>query len=112
MSVSELLSEQRTADRERGTRTVDLADDGAVLETLATDTARRVLGALHHKPGTPSEVASRTDISLQNAIYHLDRLQDTGLIETVGTRYSSKARPMDVYAPTDRRLVVQYSDDE
>jgi DNA-binding transcriptional ArsR family regulator len=110
MSVQDLLSEQPPADPDPERRTVDAAADGEVLEALATDTARRVAAALHDSPGTASEVAAETDISLQSVGYHLDRLQEVGLVEVVGTRYSSKAKEMDVYAPTSAPIVVQFGE--
>ena len=111
MSVNDLLPEQRPTEPTCERRTVNVAEDGDVLEALATTTARRIATALHESPGTASKVANRTSISLQTVSYHLSRLENAGLIEVVGTRYSSKAQEMDVYAPTDARLVLRFGDD-
>ncbi|WP_049985067.1 helix-turn-helix domain-containing protein [Halobellus rufus] len=77
-----------------------------LLAAIGSGTARTVLAELHEEPGTPSEVADRVDTSIQNAQYHLDRLETAGLIESAGTAYSEKGREMTVYAPADRALVV------
>jgi len=77
-----------------------------LLAAIGSGTARQLLAALHDEPGTPSELASRVDTSIQNAQYHLDRLETAGLIESAGTAYSEKGREMTVYAPADRALVV------
>lgn len=82
----------------------DDADD--LLSAISSSTARRLLNALHDEPGTPSELAERADTSLQNAQYHLERLNDAGAIEVVDTCYSEKGREMNVFAPADRPLVV------
>ncbi|MDS0295802.1 ArsR/SmtB family transcription factor [Halogeometricum luteum] len=77
-----------------------------LLSAISSETARTILSSLHEDPATPSEVADRADTSIQNAQYHLGRLEDAGLIEPDGTAYSEKGREMTVYAPADRALVV------
>jgi DNA-binding transcriptional ArsR family regulator len=71
-----------------------------------------MLAALHEDPDTPSGVAERVDTSLQNAQYHLGRMEDAGLLSVVDTVYSEKGREMNVYAPADRPLVVFAGDEE
>lgn len=82
----------------------DDADD--LLAAISSSTARRLLNALHDAPATPSDLADRTGTSLQNAQYHLERLEEAGAIEVVDTCYSEKGREMQVFAPADRPLVV------
>lgn len=91
---------------------VDTSDADAVLSALSSETARRILTALHETPATPSDLADRTDTSLQNAQYHLEKLDEADLIEVQGTRYSAKGREMNVYAPTDGPLVLFAGDEE
>lgn len=78
----------------------------AVLSILATGTARSLLGELYHQPTTLSALADRTDNSVQNATYHVNRLADVGLVEVIDTWYSERGREMDVYAPTNDPLVL------
>lgn len=85
---------------------VDSEDADELLAALSSRTARQVLATLHDDPSTPSAVASAVDTSLQNAQYHLEKLEDAGVIEVVDTVYSEKGREMRVYAPSDRALVV------
>ncbi|EJN59640.1 hypothetical protein HSB1_17980 [Halogranum salarium B-1] len=82
----------------------DVADD--LLSALSSRTARRILTELHEDPASPSALANRIDSSLQNTQYHLERLEDAGLIEVGDTVYSEKGREMKVYVPADRALVV------
>jgi DNA-binding transcriptional ArsR family regulator len=80
------------------------ADD--LMAALSSTTARRLLSELHEDPAPPGEVADRVDTSLQNAQYHLEKLEDAGAIEVVGTAYSEKGREMNVYGPADSPLVI------
>ncbi|GGI98756.1 hypothetical protein GCM10008995_05780 [Halobellus salinus] len=91
---------------------VGLDDDDAedLLSALSSTTARGILAALHEEPTNPAALAESVDTSLQNAQYHLERLESAGVIEVVDTVYSEKGREMDVYAPADRPLVVVAAD--
>lgn len=102
-----------SAAAEADPRVVGLEDDeaGDVMAALSSETARRLLAALHDDPASASTVAERVDTSLQNAQYHLGRMGDAGLVEVVDTVYSEKGREMKVYAPSDRPLVVFAGDD-
>ena len=82
----------------------DAADD--LISALSSRTARRVLAELHEDPASPSALADRVDTSLQNVQYHIENLSDAEVIEVVDTVYSEKGREMQVYAPSDRALVV------
>lgn len=82
----------------------DEADD--MLSALSSDTARKMLQAFHEEPATPSQMADRLDTSLQNVQYHLGKLETAKLVTIVDTVYSEKGREMNVYAPSDRPLVV------
>lgn len=77
-----------------------------VLDAISSDTARTLLSEIYSDAGTPSELSERTDLSIQNISYHLDNLEDSGLIRIAGTRYSEKGREMNVYAPGEEPVVV------
>jgi len=95
-------------------RVIDVDSDDAddVLAALSSSTARELLTELHERPGPPSELAERVDTSVQNAQYHLEKLDKAGAIEVVDTAYSEKGREMDVYAPADEPLVIYVGDEE
>jgi DNA-binding transcriptional ArsR family regulator len=82
----------------------EAADD--LIDAMSSETARKLLSALHQEPSTPSEVADSVDTSLQNAQYHIQNLKEVGAIEVIDTVYSEKGREMNVYAPADDPLVV------
>jgi len=89
-------------------RVVGVDDDqlDEVLNALSSDTARTLLAEIYSDASTPSELSDRTDLSLQNISYHLDNLEESGLIRVAGTQYSEKGREMNVYAPAEEPVVV------
>lgn len=95
-------------------RIVGLDDEqtGAVFEALSPETARAILTAVHDDPGTPSELADRADTSIQNVMYHLNKLEDADLVEVAGTRYSAKGKEMKVYTAADNPCVMFIGTDE
>ncbi|RQG88919.1 ArsR family transcriptional regulator [Natrarchaeobius halalkaliphilus] len=97
-----------TTTRDGQPRVVDLeGEDGdAVFSALSSTTARRIYARLDEDPGTPSDVADAIDSSIQNVRYHLEKLEDAGLVEIVDTWYSSRGNEMSVYATTDGPLIV------
>jgi DNA-binding transcriptional ArsR family regulator len=95
-------------DDDKEPRVVGLDGEEAseLFSAVSSETARTILSSLHEEPATPSEVADRVGTSIQNAQYHLGRLEGAGLIEPAEVVYSEKGREMTVYAPADRALVV------
>ncbi len=108
--MSELLPSTRELSREPDPTPrvigLDSNDADELMAALSSDTARDVLAALHRDPSTPSEIADTVDTSIQNAQYHLEKLENAELIEEVDTWYSEKGREMTVYAPASGPLVV------
>lgn len=108
--MSELLPSDSEASAEQSgelqTLWLDSEEAGDLLSSIASETARSVLTTLHEEPATASEVAAKVDTSLQNARHHLENLQDAGLVRIADTRYSSKGREMNVYAPSENPMVV------
>lgn len=105
-SLLPLRSEPTTGDDEP--RVVDLDGEEAdeVFSALSSSTAREIVATLHEEPRTQSEISEALDTTVQNVRYHLDKLEDAGLVEVVDTWYSSRGNEMSVYAPADGALVV------
>ncbi|MFP9192599.1 helix-turn-helix domain-containing protein [Natronosalvus vescus] len=97
-----------TPTREGQPRVVDLEDEDAdaVFSALSSTTARRIYSRLNEEPGTPSDVADAIDSSIQNVRYHLEKLEEAGLVEVVDTWYSSRGNEMSVYSTADGPLIV------
>ncbi|MFB6104468.1 MAG: ArsR/SmtB family transcription factor [Halobacteriaceae archaeon] len=83
-----------------------------VFEALSAGTARELLAAVYDEPRPASELADAVDTSLQNTRYHLEKLQDAGLVEVADTWYSERGSEMKVYAPTDSSVVVVAGDED
>jgi predicted transcriptional regulator len=106
--IRDLQSREVATDTESAESTVVGLEDeasGEVFSALRSETARSLLGELHRRPATQSEVADRVDTSLQNANYHLERLVAAGLVEVVDELYSQKGNEMSVYAPVTELFV-------
>ncbi len=97
-----------TSASEGQPRVVDLEDEDAdaVFGALSSTTARQIYARLDDEPGTPSDVAEAIDSSIQNVRYHLEKLEDAGLVEVVDTWYSSRGNEMSVYATANGPLIV------
>ncbi|AFZ74316.1 ArsR/SmtB family transcription factor [Natronobacterium gregoryi] len=97
-----------TSPQEGAPRVVDLEgeDADAVFSALSSTTAREIYSHLDAQPGTPSDIADAIDSSIQNVRYHLENLEEAGLVEVVDTWYSSRGNEMSVYATTDGPLIL------
>jgi DNA-binding transcriptional ArsR family regulator len=112
MSLLPSKPDTSSADAEPRVIGVDSDDADDVISALSSETARELLAELHEDPAPPSELADRVDTSLQNAQYHLEKLQSAGAVSVVDTAYSAKGREMDVYAPADKPLIIFAGDEE
>lgn len=83
-----------------------LTEAGSLIEALSSETRRAILVEVSKKPATAAKLANNVETSVQNATYHLQKLQQTGLITVVGTHYSEKGRQMDVFGPTTPAIVI------
>jgi DNA-binding transcriptional ArsR family regulator len=101
-------------DPDPDTRVVrlDTEEAATLCGRLASETATSILVSLFEEPMTASDVADRVDTSLQNAHYHLDRLEESELVRVVDTWYSSRGVEMKVYAPSHDEFVISLSPDE
>lgn len=97
----------RTRSPDATPAVVDVADEdaGELVDALSSETARELCSALHDAPAPASELARDLDTSVQNAHYHLSKLQSAGVVESVGTRLSEKGNEMTVYGPAADPIV-------
>lgn len=85
---------------------IDGAEAEATFDALGSETARTVLATIYDEPRTAPEVREVVGTSLQNVHYHLDRLEEAGLVEDAGTGYSEKGNEMTVYGPASEAVVL------
>jgi len=105
-----LLPSREPVETDAGAESVSLEDAGAVIDALASRTARSILATLYEEPQPASDIATAVDTSTQNVNYHLRKLREADLVEVVDTWYSSKGAEMDVYAPSADPLCVFVGD--
>lgn len=107
MSPQSVFPRREAVDRgEVASETVSLDDAGDVVSALTSETARELVARIYDEPGTASDLAEDLGTSLQNAQYHLDRLEAAEVVEVVGTWYSKRGTEMDVYGPSNEPLVI------
>lgn len=112
-TIGRLLSNHHSTDsitqnQESKPEIIAINEDAAtdVFSALSSETARDILVALYNEPGVASDLADRTDTTVQNVTHHLNNLIDANLIEIADTWYSDQGRKMKVYAPVNSGLVV------
>jgi len=91
-----------------GAKVLSLEDDATeeALSALSSETAREILSLVYEEPRTPPEVRDEVDSSLQNVHYHLENLEEAGLVQPAGSGYSEKGTEMTVYAPASEAVVL------
>lgn len=97
-----------SVERERDPSVLYVDDDrtAEMISTLSGETALTIFRMLNEEALTASEIADRLDLSVQNASYHLENLQDADLVEVIDTCYSEKGREMEIYAVTSEPKVL------
>ena len=97
-----------TIDRDEDPRLLCLDDEYTeeVLRQLSSETSQAVFRAVNEEPLSAQDVAEELDMSIQNAMYHLENLEETGLITVLDTHYSERGREVDIYGPPDQPLLV------
>lgn len=82
-----------------------------ILDALSSETTRQIFLDLYETPSTISELSENSDDSIQNTKYHLQKLEDTGIIEKVGEQYSKKGNEMDVYGSSNDGIIFVVDDE-
>jgi len=100
--------QQRSGEATPQPRIIKMDDDAAeeTLSALSAATRRQLYRALFVEPQTTSELAETVDSSIQNVQYHLETLEDAGLVEPIDTVYSGKGNEMTVFAPASDPLIL------
>lgn len=85
----------------RDVLTIDDEKTDEVLSSVSSETAREILTSVHDSPKIPIDLADELGTTTQNVRYHLDNLEQAGLVEVCDVCYSEKGREMSVYQPSD-----------
>ena len=75
-------------------------------ELFTNDSSREILQLLFNEEMTANQIAQKTDISLQLVKYHLNKLQDLGVVKISKVEKNSKSQDMKVYSATKFSIVI------
>lgn len=75
-------------------------------EAFANDTSRRILIKIFEGVNTAGEIATKLDISLPLSVYHLKRLEQSGLIKVGDITVSSKQQKINHYVPMKLAFIL------
>lgn len=92
-------------------RVADMNDEDVVqiFKALSGKSTYRIYTEIQETPRTASELQDQLETSIQNIHYHLDKLEDAGLIEVVDAQYSEKGTEMAVFGPTHSPLIISFA---
>lgn len=85
---------------------IALDEAGNLVETLSCEKRRAILTHLSEEPTNPAGLAEQLGTSVQNVLYHIEKLQTAGLVQVAGTHYSPKGREMNVYTSARPAIVI------
>ncbi len=88
--------------------TIDDETTRDVLSSVSSETALSILSSVHDEPKIPMDLADELGTSTQNIRYHLDNLEEAGLVEVGDICYSEKGREMSVYQPAESPSVLVF----
>ena len=77
-----------------------------ISQIISNDTARNILEAIASEPLSASEIAEKLRIPLSTVQYNLEKLNDAGLAKVERTKYSEKMKPVKIYAPQRKFVVI------
>ncbi len=75
-------------------------------ELLSNDSSRKILQLLFNEELAATQIAQKTDISLQLVKYHLNKLQDLGIVKISKIEKNSKSQDMKIYSATKFSIVI------
>jgi len=75
-------------------------------ELFTNDSSREILQLLFNEELTATQIAQKTEISLQLVKYHLNKLQDLGVVKISKIEKNSKSQDMKIYTATKFSIVI------
>ncbi len=75
-------------------------------ETITSDTSRRILNHLVEKEDTEANIARQLDIPISTIHYHLQKLQEAGLVNVEEFHYSQKGREVNHYKLANKYIII------
>lgn len=75
-------------------------------ELFSNDSSREILQLLFNEELAATQIAQKTDISLQLVKYHLNKLRDLGVVKISKIEKNSKSQDMKIYSATKFSIVI------
>jgi len=104
------MSADKTSDDELTEKIKILATDDEKIksfgELFSNDSSREILQLLFNEELSATQIAQKTDISLQLVKYHLNKLQDLGVVKISKIEKNSKSQDMKIYSATKFSIVI------
>ena len=87
---------------------VDLNDSKTkkLAKTITSDTSRNILDYLAEKDGTISNIAKEIGVAVSTAQYHLQNLEEAGLIIVEEFHYSPKGKEVNHYKLANQYIII------
>lgn len=109
--ISQLVGNNRPQNDDLPLKIVDITDSetASLFKTLGDKTTLKIYSAIQDEPKTAPELTDFSDTTIQNIHYHLNKLEDAGLIEPVDSWLSDSGVEMKVYGPVYSPLVISFA---
>ena len=75
-------------------------------ELFTNDSSREILQLLFNEELSANQISQRTGVSLQLVKYHLNKLQDLGVVKITKIEKNSKSQDMKIYTATKFSIVI------
>ncbi len=75
-------------------------------EIFTSDSSRKILQLLFNEELSAAKIAQKSDVSLQLVKYHLNKLQDLGVVKISKIEKNSKSQDMKIYTASKFSLVI------
>ncbi|MBA4718057.1 MAG: winged helix-turn-helix transcriptional regulator [Nitrosopumilus sp.] len=75
-------------------------------ELFSNDSSRKILQLLFNEELAATQIAQNTNISLQLVKYHLNKLQDLGIVKISKIEKNSKSQDMKIYSATKFSIII------
>ncbi|MHC1625825.1 MAG: ArsR/SmtB family transcription factor [Methanoculleaceae archaeon] len=77
-----------------------------IARAFASRTAGQIMKDLAAGPKSASEIADSLSLPITTVMYHLDKLEEAGILEVAATRWSEKGRQVKLYRQAERVVIV------
>jgi DNA-binding transcriptional ArsR family regulator len=78
----------------------------AVGEILSSDSSREILKILFNDAMSANQISQKTKISLPLVIYHLKKMQDSGVVKIANVEKNTKSRDMKFYTVDKLAIII------